>query len=100
MFSTNKALASVLLAVLSLGYSLRGLALEFASPVSYPVGASPSAAVVADFNRDGHPDIAVANSGSGNVSVLLNNGDGTFRPAVNFDAGMASPTSIELADFN
>lgn len=70
-----------------------GLAIEFASPVSYSVGASPSAAVVADFNGDGHPDIAVANSGSGNVSILLGNGDGTFRPAVNFDAGMASPTS-------
>jgi uncharacterized repeat protein (TIGR01451 family) len=100
MFSTNKALTCVLLAVLSLGYSLRGPALEFASPVSYPVGASPSAAVVADFNGDGHPDIAVANSGSGDVTVLLNSGDGTFKPAVNFDAGMASPTSIEVADFN
>jgi uncharacterized repeat protein (TIGR01451 family) len=68
--------------------------------MSYPVGASPQAVVVADFNGDGHPDIAVANSGSGNVSVLLNKGDGTFKPAINFDAGMAGPTFIEVADFN
>ncbi len=71
MLSTNKTLTAVLLAGLSLGYSLGGFAVEFASPVSYPVGASPAAVVVADFNGDGHPDVAVANSGSGNVSILL-----------------------------
>jgi uncharacterized repeat protein (TIGR02543 family) len=76
------------------------VAIQFASPVSYPVGMSPAAVVVADFNGDGHPDIAVANSGSRNVSVLINSGDGTFKPAATFDAGMASPTSIEVADFN
>src|SRR5215469_10047661 len=100
MLGKNKTLTAALLAGLSLGYSLSGLALEFASAVSYPVGTSPAAVVVADFNGDGKPDLAVANSGSGNVSVLLNSGDGTFRPAVNFDAGVPSPTSIKVADFN
>jgi uncharacterized repeat protein (TIGR01451 family) len=64
------------------------------------VGTSPAAVVVADFNSDGKPDIAVANSGSGNVNILLNNGDGTFKPTVNFDAGMTSPTFIDVSDFN
>jgi len=77
-----------------------GVAVEFATPVSYPVGTSPTAVVIADFNGDGKVDLAVANSGSGNVSILLGNGDGTYKPAVNFDAGMATPTSIEVADFN
>jgi uncharacterized repeat protein (TIGR01451 family) len=100
MLSTNKTLTTALLAGLLLGYSLSGFAVEFARPVSYPVGTSPAAVFVADLNGDGKPDLAVANSGSGDVSVLLNNGDGTYKPAVNFDAGMASPTSIEVADFN
>jgi uncharacterized repeat protein (TIGR01451 family) len=98
--NAGNAVVTILLAAFLPLCPTAGLAIEFANPVSYPVGASPEAVVVADFNGDGHPDIAVANSGSGNVSVLLNNGDGTFKPAVNFDAGMASPTFIEVADFN
>jgi len=43
---------------------------------TFPSGANPSAAVVQDFNNDGISDIASANYS--NVSVLLNNGDGTF----------------------
>jgi len=42
MSGTSKTLTAVLLAGLSLGYSHSGLALEFASPVSYPVGTSPA----------------------------------------------------------
>jgi hypothetical protein len=34
------------------------------------------------------------------VSVLLGNGDGTFRAALTFDAGIATPLSISIADFN
>lgn len=60
--------------------------------------------VVGDFNGDGAPDLAVVNGGdpaggSGNVSVLLGNGDGTFKPAAIYPAG-ASPTWIAAADFN
>jgi hypothetical protein len=40
-----------------------------------------------DFNGDGHLDLAVANQGSNNVSLLLGNGDGTFQAAQNFPAG-------------
>jgi hypothetical protein len=39
--------------------------------------------VVGDFNGDGKADLAVANSGSGNVSVFFGYGDGTFQAAVN-----------------
>src|SRR5205085_12421498 len=35
--------------------------------------------VVADFNRDGRPDLAVTGEAD-NCTVLLGNGDGTFRP--------------------
>ena len=40
-----------------------------------------------DFGGDGRLDLAVANSDSGNVSVLMGNGDGTFQPAVNYLVG-------------
>src|SRR5262249_43047277 len=57
---------------------------------------------VGDFNGDGVQDLVVANSGdfdSGNISVLLGNGDGTFQAAVNFGAGN-NPSSIAVGDFN
>jgi hypothetical protein len=54
---------------------------------------------VADFNGDGFPDVAVANGGSGTVSILLGNGDGTFQGAQNYGAG-PSPASIATGDFN
>ena len=52
-----------------------------------------------DFNVDGLPDLAVANSGSNNVSVLLGNGDGSFQAVQNFEAE-SRPFSIAVADFN
>jgi FG-GAP-like repeat len=54
---------------------------------------------VGDFNGDGKLDLAVANNGSNNVSVLLGNGDGTFQPALNFTVG-SNPSSVAVADFN
>jgi hypothetical protein len=42
---------------------------------------------------------AVANGSSGNVSILLGNGNGTFQPAVNYAVG-TNPNSVIVADFN
>jgi subtilisin-like proprotein convertase family protein len=39
---------------------------------SYAVGSVPSAVIAADFNGNGQPDLAVANTGSDNISVLVN----------------------------
>ena len=52
-----------------------------------------------DFNRDGKLDLAVADVASNTVSVLLNNGNGSFAPAVSYTVGSA-PQSIAVADFN
>ena len=42
------------------------------------VGSQPFTVAAADVNGDGRPDLISANNSSGNVTVLLNNGDGTF----------------------
>lgn len=72
---------------------------SFKPPQAYAVGTTPVSAATGDFNGDGIPDIAVANSGSNNVSVLLGKGDGTFGAAINYDAGV-SPSRVIVADIN
>jgi hypothetical protein len=49
--------------------------------------------VVADLDGDTVPDLVTANRISGDVNVLLGNGDGTFQVAVSFAAG-DDPNSI------
>ena len=44
-------------------------------------------------------DLAVANTASDNVSILLGNGRGTFGTATNFAVG-DFPSSVAIADFN
>lgn len=62
-------------------------------------GASLSAVAVADFNRDGKLDLAVTDSANDTVSVLLGNGDGSFRSAGQFRTG-STPVAVAVGDFN
>jgi hypothetical protein len=65
------------------------------------VGKGPGSVEVADFNHDQLPDIAVGNSEDSSVSILLNQGHGTFLAAAGspFYAGHF-PNDINIADFN
>ncbi len=79
----------------------------FRAPRTFVVGAGISSsagdvyreAVVADFNADGVPDIAVPNLLSADVSILLGRGDGTFQPQRRFDA-IIRADSLAAGDFN
>ncbi len=71
----------------------------FAAPGDYLAGSTPAAIAAADLNGDGHPELAVANYGSGDVSVLRNLGNGTFAASLNHAAG-PTPYSIAAADMN
>lgn len=76
---------------------------HFSKPTYYAagsgVGTGPQSIVVADFNGDGHPDIAVANFNAASVSVFLNNGDGTFASGVTYSVG-SYPLGLAVGDFN
>jgi len=75
--------------------------LSLAPAVNYSVGIDPSSVAVGDFNADGNPDLAVANPGSNNVSILLGNanGNGTF-PATGTVAAGNFPLFVAVGDFN
>ncbi|HEY2391738.1 MAG TPA: VCBS repeat-containing protein [Candidatus Angelobacter sp.] len=69
------------------------------STQSYPVGAGPVQIISADFNGDHLPDLATVNTSANTVSILINNGDGTFRPEVEFATGTA-PIGLAAVDWN
>jgi hypothetical protein len=71
----------------------------FQAPREYSVGSQPLAVAAADLTGNGHLDLAVANYGSGTVSVLLGNGDGTFQNARDYSAG-GRPVSVATGDVN
>ncbi|MBX6311494.1 MAG: VCBS repeat-containing protein [Isosphaeraceae bacterium] len=75
---------------------------RFSRPIAVPFNSEPNSAALADFNRDGRLDLAVAN-GSRQLGVALGNGNGTFRPAQYFQAGLgflSSTLSVTTGDFN
>jgi hypothetical protein len=79
----------------------------FAPAVQYPAGSHPFSVTVADLDGDGKPDLAVPNNdwnyGAGNVSVLLNLGNGTFGAPVHYAVAstpFSDPFSVAATDVN
>lgn len=72
-----------------------------ASDTRIKVGTAPSAVELADFNRDGKLDAAVANSESDNVTILLGDGAGGFKAVAGspYPAGN-EPNDLAIGDIN
>lgn len=76
----------------------------FFNRIDYPANEAPRGIDSADFDGDGDQDIVVANPGidpssvnpdSGNeISILTNNGDGTFAAPVTFTTGVGPRVSV------
>ncbi|MFZ0419023.1 MAG: Ig-like domain repeat protein [Candidatus Sulfotelmatobacter sp.] len=72
----------------------------FQTQTVFATGAFPSFVAVGDFNRDGWPDLAVANSQDGTVGILLGTGDARlFRAQTSYPVG-SNPQGVAVGDFN
>lgn len=69
------------------------------SAATYATDDGPKSVEAVEMNGDGWLDIVVANRYANTVSVLLNNGDGTFATHVDYACGRG-PLSLTSADFN
>ena len=73
--------------------------ISFKAAAGFNAGTTARRAVVGDFNGDGIQDLAVVNTGSNNVSILLGDGTGGFSAPTNFGVGNF-PESAAVGDFN
>src|SRR5688500_3537494 len=74
--------------------------LSFAALLAFDTGSSAACVAAGDVNGDGLLDLVTANAGGGGtVSVLLGNGDGSFRARQTFDGG-TDARSVVLGDVN
>jgi FG-GAP-like repeat/FG-GAP repeat len=76
----------------------------FGSRNPLPVNEDVPSVVVADFNGDGYPDLAIAAETSttspGSILIELGNGDGTFQSPVAYSAGAECLSELIVGDFN
>jgi len=68
-------------------YYLMANDVSYSSYVDLPVGSGPVDVAVADIDQDGDRDIITSNFSSNNISVLRNNGGGTFAPHADYATG-------------
>jgi hypothetical protein len=79
---------------------------SFQNGAFVPAGKDPGAAVSADFNGDGRPDLAIADPLGHAINVFLGDGMGSFTPVVPypFPASVANDvvevTALVAGDFN
>jgi hypothetical protein len=71
----------------------------FGSPTLNAIGDYPLAVAVGAFNTNGYPDIVVADSVAGQVTIFQNNSQGYFFPEGQANTG-TSPIAMVTGDFN
>ncbi|HEX8816159.1 MAG TPA: VCBS repeat-containing protein [Terriglobales bacterium] len=84
--------------LMTLGLSAAS-AQEFHTGATYTVGTEPQTVVVADFNNDGKPDLAIPDYTSQEISILLGNGNGTFKVLKPFST-TSGAAALAVGDFN
>jgi hypothetical protein len=72
----------------------------FSSAIGIPVGVWPHGVAVLDVDGDGDTDIINSNTGNNNLSLLVNNGSGSFAAPVYFDSGTNGEYGLVAADMN
>jgi len=80
----------------------------FQNELSFGGGRSPLSVTTADFNGDGHLDVAVADAcgtdptciSNGTVAILLGNGDGTLQPLTSYPSTGLDTARLTVGDFN
>jgi hypothetical protein len=85
------------IAVLSLGGNTFAFEPLFDARIDYSLGYGPWSVTSTDFNGDGDYDLATA--GGYYISILLNNGNGTFAEPINYQTG-ENFRYITSADFD
>ena len=66
---------------------------------SYKVGKNPTTITTADLNNDSFTDLVTTNISSNTLSILLGNGDGTFKEQVQLHV-CKEPRALALGQFN
>ncbi|MGB8658282.1 MAG: FG-GAP-like repeat-containing protein [Candidatus Zixiibacteriota bacterium] len=78
---------------------LRPDSLPFAPASNYSAGLGPASVFCADVDGDGDLDLIIANSSTNSISIMKNNGNGTFGSPLSYDAGNG-PKSVFSGDLD
>jgi hypothetical protein len=71
----------------------------FKAPTTYVVPGGPFSIAAGDFNRDGHPDLAVVEGTGNSVAILMNTGHGKFKLTEAYQTG-SEPDCVVIADLD
>ena len=72
---------------------------KLGSGTAYPTTGLGVAVTSADFNGDGYADLATLDYFNSKVTILMNNGNGTFAAGVDYTTG-STPYGVAAGDFN
>ncbi|MGO8720336.1 MAG: FG-GAP-like repeat-containing protein [Acidobacteriaceae bacterium] len=100
VITCNTPTSNVIEVFLNLGNGTFNPVVDGVTNIVLGTGLGPVAITSADFNRDGHPDLAVADSGDGTVTVFLSNPANNFTSyTVETLTGLGTPTAITTGIF-
>jgi len=96
----NTPSSNVIQVWLNLGNGTFNPTVDGVTNIVLGTGLAPVSIVSADFNNDGHPDLATANMGDGTVTLFLSNPANDFTYyTVKTLTGLGTPTAITAGNF-